>query len=416
MLAGGETQVDFQEREADPVRLGRSGGVDFPGATSEEVSDAALARTYLPDNHVLWPGNRCQLLRDGVEAYPAMLQAIRGARRSVRLETYMFIDDSVGELFARALIEAVARGVRVKVLYDAVGSMGSKAAFFQKMRDGGVDIHAFKPFSLTQGLGRLIRRDHRKILVVDGDVAFIGGINISANWAPKGQGDNWRDDVLQIEGPAVHQLERCFKASWRLQLAKRARERRSFRRRTTGLVLRGATSLAVLSSRRTIFRAYLHAIARARKSVLIAAAYFIPDRRMVAALRDAASRGVEVSIILNRKGDHPILQWATRAFYDRLMRSGVKIYEWREGVLHAKTAVIDGVWGTIGSFNLERTSLWLNHEVNAAFADPTLAVALEESFRRDCGFCTPILPDEWSRRPIWQKAIERIFYVFRKIL
>lgn len=397
----------------------RSGGApEALDGAGPSAGLGALARIYLPDNHVLWPGNRCQLLRDGVEAYPAMLEAIRRARRSVRLETYMFIDDSVGELFARALIEAAERGVRVKVLYDAVGSMSSKVVFFQKMRAGGVDIHAFKPFSLARGLGRLIRRDHRKILVVDGEFAFIGGINISANWAPKGQGDNWRDDVLQIEGPAVHQLERCFKASWRLQLAKRARERRSFRKRarTTGLVLRGATSLAVLSSRRTIFRAYLHAIGRARKSVLIAAAYFIPDRRMVAALRDAAARGVEVSIILNRKGDHPILQWATRAFYDRLMRSGVKIYEWKEGVLHAKTAVIDGVWGTIGSFNLERTSLWLNHEVNAAFADPTLAVALEESFRRDCGFCTPILPAEWSRRPFWQKALERIFYVFRKIL
>lgn len=411
----GEGQVERQEPQAGEGAAPQPRVLPAP-VLVHEAAKAELARTYLPQRHVLWPGNRCLLLRDGVEAYPAMLEAINLATRSVRLETYMFVDDAVGELFSRALIAAADRGVRVKVLYDAMGSMASRGAFFQRMRDGGVEVHAFKPFSLSRGLGRLIRRDHRKILVVDGEVAFIGGINISANWAPKGEGDGWRDDVLRIEGPAVYQLERCFKASWRLQLARRVRERRRVTRRAAGAGYRGDTALAVLSSRRTIFRAYLHAIGQARRSVLIAAAYFIPDRRMVAALREAAARGVEVSLILNRKGDHPILQWATRAFYDRLMAAGVRIYEWREGVLHAKTAVIDGVWGTIGSFNLERTSLWLNHEVNAAFADPALGVALERSFRRDCALSSPVLPEVWARRPLWQRALEWVFYLFRKIL
>ncbi len=375
----------------------------------------ALARYYVPDVHGVWPGNDCRLLRDGIEAYPAMIDAIRAARRTVRLETYMFVDDVVGELFGRALAEAAARGVQVKVLYDALGSWGSKASFFAGLRAQGVDIQPFKPLSLSTGLFGLIRRDHRKILIVDGLVAFTGGVNISAKWAPAGQGEGWRDDVLRIEGPAVQQLERCFVASWRLQLAHKFRDLRRKRRPIPHRIM-GDVPITVLSSRRSIHRAYLHAISRAKKSVMIAAAYFIPDRKMVAALREAALRGVEVKLILSGKSDHPFLTFGTRAFYDRLLDAGVQIHEWCHCVLHAKTAVIDGTWGTIGSFNLERISLWLNHEVNAVFADRRLGRELEESFERDCSACTAIEVGAWRRRPLWQKALEKVLYLFRKIL
>jgi cardiolipin synthase len=150
--------------------------------------------------------------------------------------------------------------------------------------------------------------------------------------------------------------------------------------------------------------------------VLIAAAYFIPDRRMVAALREASKRGVEVHLLLNARSDHPFLEFATRAFYEKLLASGIRIFEWQRGVLHAKTAVVDGVWGTIGSFNLERLSLAFNHEVNAVFADPRLGRQLEESFRTDCGNCREVTLADFRRRPLWQKALERVLYAFRKML
>jgi cardiolipin synthase len=172
----------------------------------------------------------------------------------------------------------------------------------------------------------------------------------------------------------------------------------------------------VLSSRRSILRAYLHAISRARRSVLIAAAYFVPDRRMMAALREAAQRGVEVSLLLNGRSDHPFLEHCAHAFYERLLGAGVRIFEWQRGVLHAKTAVVDGVWGTLGSFNLERLSMGFNHEVNAVFADPQLGRALEDSFRNDCGSCREVLLEEFRRRPLWKKVLERVLYFFRKVL
>ena len=386
---------------------------------SPHISPALLARYYLPRHHAVLRGNACQVLRDGVEAYPAMLAAIEGARRYIHLETYMFISDAVGELFGEALAEASERGVHVTVLYDALGSWTSRRGFFEALRARGVDVRPFKPFnSLSRGLRHLLRRDHRKILAVDGDVAFIGGVNISAHWAPEGQGGAWRDDVLRVEGPAVYELERRFVATWRMAFQERFRSWREARRqrRRAARMARGEVSLAVLSSRRSIHRAYLHAIARARRSVLVAAAYFIPDRKMMAALREAAQRGVEVSLLLNAKSDHPWLVHATRAFYEKLLTAGVRIFEWQRCVLHTKTAVVDGVWGTIGSFNLERRSLLFNHEVNAVFADPRLGRLLEESFRADCGSCQEVELAEFRRRPLWQKLFERVLYTFRKVL
>lgn len=404
--------------EARPHR-GRGPVPEHGLVWSPSVPTRLLARYYLPRSHGILQGNSCQLLRDGVEAYPAMLEAIRGARRYIRLETYMFITDAVGELFGQALAEAAERGVHVKVLYDAMGSWTSRRGFFESLRLRGVDIRPFKPFSLSRGLRHLLRRDHRKILVVDGEVAFTGGVNISAHWAPVGQGAGWRDDVLRIEGPAVHELERRFLATWRMAFQdrfERVRSRLHRLRRLSSGPTRGNVCLTVLSSRRSIHRAYLHAIARARRSVLIAAAYFVPDRRMVAVLREAAQRGVEVSLLLNSHSDHPFLEHATRAFYEKLLSAGVRIFEWQRGVLHAKTAVVDGVWGTIGSFNLERLSLAFNHEVNAVFADPRLGKALEDSFRTDCGNCREVNLEEFRRRPLWCKVLERVLYFFRKVL
>lgn len=402
---------------------GPSGPVPEHGVVwSPSVPNRLLARYYLPRSHSILQGNACRLLRDGVEAYPAMLEAIRNARRYIRLETYMFISDAVGELFGQVLAEAAERGVHVKVLYDAMGSWTSRRGFFESLRQRGVDIRPFKPLSLGRGLRYLVRRDHRKILVVDGEVAFVGGVNISAHWAPvgEGKGAGWRDDVLRIEGPAVHELERRFLATWRMafrgalgRLRNRLQQVRLLRRPGPR---RGEVCLSVLSSRRSIHRAYLHAIGRARRSVLIAAAYFVPDRRMVAVLREAAERGVEVNLLLNGRSDHPFLEHCTRAFYEKLLSAGVRIFEWQRGVLHAKTAVVDGVWGTIGSFNLERLSLLFNHEVNAVFADPRLGRVVEDSFRNDCGSCREVSLEEFRRRPLWQKVLERVLYFFRKVL
>jgi cardiolipin synthase len=298
--------------------------------------------------------------------------------------------------------------VRVQVLYDAVGNWRVPRRFYQRLREAGVDVRPFKPLSL-RWLWSFVRRDHRKLLAVDGEVAFVGGLNVAAQWAPAGHGDAWRDDVLRVEGPAVRAVERSFRASWRFHFGRRGRRLQALRllRAQRRLPWPGGVSLAILSNRRSIHRAYLPAIAGARRSVRIAAAYFVPDRRLVRALQDAAARGVQVELLLNGKCDHPWLQVIARAFYRRLLRAGIRIYELCSVNLHSKTAVVDGVWGTVGSFNLERTSLWLNHEVNVVFADAELGGALERRFVQDSRRCRRVELARWQR-PFWERLLERL--------
>ncbi|MHB8875139.1 MAG: phospholipase D-like domain-containing protein [Myxococcaceae bacterium] len=391
---------------------GESAGRVQPAGTAGQ----ALEIAYLHPAHLVVAGNRCQLLHDGVEAFPSMLDAIRAARGRVRLETYIFSDDAVGQLFARELAAAAARGVDVEVLYDWFGSWHTRRSFFRAMREQGVDVRPFKPFSFGAGLGRLIRRDHRKLLIVDGEVAFVGGVNIASEWAPRGLGDGWRDDVMRIDGPAAVQLERHFCATWRMQWKVRLRRRRRRRSAFARPIRRGGVGLGVLSSRRAIHSAYLRAIFAAQRSVMIAAAYFVPDRRIVRALELAASRGVEVVLLMAGASDHPWILYASRAMYEPLLRLGVRIFEWPNGVLHAKTAVVDGTWGTVGSFNLERASLWLNHELNVVFADPDAGRRLEQTIRADCALCRPIDRLSWKRRPWWRKLLERLAFGFRRVL
>jgi cardiolipin synthase len=400
--------------------------MDLGGQAGVERASAVPWRRYLPAAHIPRTGHRCELLRDGIEAYPAMLEAIEAARVSVQLETYMMHDDAVGRLFSKKLIAAVQRGVHCTVLYDWLGSWGTPRAFFRELREAGVEVRAFRPFSFGVGLLRLIRRDHRKLLVVDRQVAFVGGVNIAQHWAPKGQpprgystlaGEGWRDDVLRIEGPAVAQLERSFGASWRLEAWKeRFRSRARLGAGPAQPRRKGEVRLSVLSSRRAIHAAYLKAIEASRQSVIIAAAYFVPDWRIRRAIKRAARRGVEVSLVMAGKSDHQVVTWASRAFYARFLSWGVKIFEWNRGVLHAKTAVVDGTWGTLGSFNLERTSLNWNHELNVVFADSRLGARLEQTLLQDCALSQPIDREQWRLRPVWHRVLEAVAYLFRKLL
>lgn len=389
-------------------------------ATSAEVHEArvlgGLARRYLPRHTGLVAGNQVKHLRDGAEAFPAMLEAVASAKESIRLETYIFMDDGVGRHFAQALMAAASRGVRVTVLYDFVGSWRASGSFFRRMREAGVEVRPFRPFRFALRL-QLFRRDHRKLLVVDGRIAFTGGLNIADEWAPPGSGGGWRDDVVQLEGPIVAQLERRFSATWWMTMRERLSAKHwRIRRPARVEQADGEVAATVLSSRRAIHRAYLRAIRRAKARVFIAAGYFVPDRRMLKALREAAARGVEVTLLLPERSDNGPVRYASRAFYERLLGWGVRIHLWKDSVLHSKTAVVDGVWSTVGSFNLERTSLQLNHEMNVVILDKSWSERLEQTVKSDCQDCHSLDLETWHRRSFVERLLERVFFSFRKIL
>lgn len=368
-------------------------------------------------------GNVVRLLRNGAEAYPEMLSAIAAAREQVLLEMYWFASDSIGRKFAAALGAAAARGVEVAIIYDAIGSVGASGDMFDELRRAGARVIEFNPIAPWKRrfrLSKLTRRDHRKILISDGKVGFTGGINIADFWLPlEENGAGWRDDMVRIEGPAVAELSDCFALSWQ-RLRGAPLRLVGFAAAPPGA---GAAVQAVrvlgqqfLRAQRQISRAYLHYLQRAQRRVFIANSYFVPDRRILRALSRAARRGVDVRIIVPGQSDVDIVRHASRAVWGRLLRAGVRIFEWDESVLHAKSAVVDGRWSTTGTFNFDYLSLRVNLEVNVSILDSRFAGRLEASFLEDFERCREVSRVDFRFRPLGQRLLELIAYRLRKFL
>lgn len=357
--------------------------------------------------------HRLTLLRDGEQAFPAMLAAIAGARRTVCLETYIFRDDRTGERFGAALAERAGAGVEVNLLYDAWGSSVS-SSFLQRLRDAGVRTLAFRPIAFSAPFERVARRDHRKALIVDGYVAFTGGLNISDDYAPLAQGGgDWRDTHLRLEGPAAAELEYFFLRTWRraggaeLDATRYAREGR----RPDPLVR--IVSSDFRRRRRAVTNEYRIAIERAHSRIFLTSAYFLPPLRLIHALSGAARRGVDVRIMVAGTTDVPAVLFASRMIYGHLLAAGVRMFEWRGRVLHAKTAVIDGRWSTVGSSNLDAQSLRQNLEANAVIEHEDFAGAMERMFVEDLRHCEEITADLWHKRSWLERAASWTAYLAR---
>jgi cardiolipin synthase len=371
------------------------------------------------------PGNAVQLLRDGREAFPAMLEAIAGARQQVLLEMYWFGSDRIGRLFAQELGRACQRGVEVAVIYDSVGSIGADPAMFAELEAQGANILEYNPVApwrrrFRLSFTRLSRRDHRKILVVDGALGFTGGINLADQWSPvEEEGGGWRDDMMRISGPAVDGLARCFHRVWRRH------ELPAIARLPAAPVPVGSGErllpVRILGERyfrhrHEIARDYASRLYAAKKTVYISNSYFVPDGSVRRALVRAARRGVDVRVIVPAHSDVEPVKFAGRAQYGRLLKAGVRIYEWQEGMFHSKTAVIDSSWCTTGTFNFDYMSLRRNLEVNASVLDPELAAQVEASFCEDLKRTREVSAQELQFRPLGERLLEAGFYRMRKWL
>ncbi|MBI5516320.1 MAG: phosphatidylserine/phosphatidylglycerophosphate/cardiolipin synthase family protein [Deltaproteobacteria bacterium] len=374
--------------------------------------------------------DRISLLKDGDEAFPAMLAAIAAAEREVTLEMYWFDDSAIGRRFVEALAERARAGVAVSVLYDAIGSLGGDRALFAPLTEAGGQVVEFNPIAPWRrrfALTRVSQRDHRKILTVDQRVGFVGGLNIGLPWmAPRDGGGGWRDDVARVEGPAVGRLRELFDETWkrqgggapRLPSLRRSRERLREARQE---IARGAAEVSVLGqnawlARRAIRREYLSRVRGARTRVLLENSYFLPDGATRREIQRAARRGVEVRVVVPRTSDVPAVAWATRFMYAGLLRAGVHVHEWTPSVLHAKTAVVDD-WATTGSYNLDYRSLRYNLEANVASRDPRFVEAVAGSIRRDLQEgCQEVDPEAWARRPWLDRVKEGFFWLARTLL
>ena len=374
-------------------------------APTVTIGDPAFARAV--EAHTLSgivAGNRVDVLINGEQIFPAMLAAIRDARTSITLANYIWETGAIADDFAAALAERGRAGVGVNVLVDAVGSRLMSKENQALLRESGCHFVRFHPLSPLNPM-RFNDRNHRRVLVVDGRVGFTGGTGIGTKWTGDGRhAGHWRQTDVRVEGPIVRHLQAAFAENWRDQ---------------TGILLAGDAYFPEMAPRGELsaqsvksspgggsseaYALFVLAIEGARTSIEISSSYFVPDHTIAAAFARAAHRGVRVTIMVAGEADNfldRVVRLASRAEFGRALEAGVKVYEYRGAMLHAKTTTIDGVWASIGSINMDTRSFGLNHEVSLVVYDAGIARRLEEIYRDDLRFAKEVTLDDWRRRGI----------------
>lgn len=436
---------DMSLEKAKPVQLDGANG-----PLSTKKSKEILARlkkdskeTQIFDKHLaietellgnpLVVGNEVELLIDGPTTYQAMFEAIENAKDHINLETFIFEDDDeVGKRFADLLIRKQQSGVQVNVMYDSVGSLTTPAGFFKNLKDHGINTLEFNPINpLKWRKGwQVNERDHRKLLIVDGHTAFLGGINISSVYSrgsfsgSKSDSKNikmkdipWRDTHVRISGPIVSEFQKMFIATWASQKGPLLVDRNYYPELTNrGKEVVRAIGSSPEDTYNQMYVNLLSAFNSAETQLWITNAYFVPDPQMLETLKDAVRRGVDVRLLLPGKSDSELVYYASRSYYNELLEAGVKIYERNDALLHAKTALIDGVWSTIGSTNLDWRSFVNNYEINAVILGQDFGDKMKKLFEKDLESSHLLTHAQWKKRSLYARLKERSARLWARFL
>jgi cardiolipin synthase A/B len=355
-------------------------------------------------------GNRVRLLKDAADNYPAWIDALEGAGKYIHFESYIIHGDEVGWKFAELLVRKAKEGVKVRLLYDWVGGLGkTPRRFWNRLREGGVEVRCFNPPRLDSPLS-WITRDHRKMIGVDGRIAFVTGLCVGRMWAgdPARKIDPWRDTGIEIEGPAVADVERSFGEVWSVTGPPLPAEETPGR---DSLLPAGEISLRVIGTvpnTAGLYRLDQLIAALARRTLWLTDAYFIGSTAYVQALKAAARDGVDVRLLVPGATDIPVIRAVSRAGYQPLLESGVRVFEWNGPMIHAKTAVADGKWARVGSTNLNLASWMGNYELDVAIEDPRFSRAMEDMYLTDLEQATEILLSKPHRVQLSRKRKDRI--------
>ena len=360
----------------------------------------------------LRPGNECHVLCDGTQAFPEMLAAIEAAKTRIFFEIYIFRDDRWGTRFFDALLERARAGVAIYIIYDAFGA-GEAEDLFVQLRGAGARVHIYNPFRWLKKFRILNRRNHRKILVVDGAVGFLGGLNVGNEYIEPGHELPFRDTQLSVRGPMVGQLEDAFIELWEQETGerlKRLHPRQPRPGKGLGLII----AKTPLRGRYLLSAAHHAIIGNAARRIWIANAYFVPTRRIRNALLRAARSGKDVRLLLPGPTDIPLARWASRAQYARLLSAGIRIFEYRARMLHSKTILVDDDWLMVGSTNLDHRSFHWNLEVQAVLKDKAATAELEAAWQADLECAEEILLEDWHDRSWWEKLLNRFAYLMHR--
>ncbi|HOB82099.1 MAG TPA: cardiolipin synthase [Peptococcaceae bacterium] len=364
--------------------------------------------------------NEVKVLKNGKEIFPAFLQAMEEAQKYIYLETYIFRNDRLGTTIGTLLCVKARSGVKVRVLCDALGSRHLSKQFIAKLRDAGVEIEPFLPINRWPFHRKINYRNHRKILVVDGKIGFIGGANIGDEYLGRHPKIGpWRDTQLQLQGNAVRFLERVFLQDWSFTTKKpmELNEEPLFSEQPdTGNRIVQIMASGPDTQWEAIMQVYYYTIATAEKSVFITSPYFIPNESILTALKTTALSGVDVKLLLPAKPDYKIVYWATMSYLEELLAAGVEIYFYRKGFIHAKVLVVDGILSSIGSANMDLRSFSLNFEVNALIYDKETATRLQNDFLTDLQYAKKLEPAEFQERPLRHRFAESLARLFSPLL
>lgn len=427
-------------RASVPLDIRGSGGrVDADTRRRVTARLAALGEDNLLDRHLaamaefsprpLFAGNRVEILVDGPETYDAMYAAMEGARASINIEAFIFeAAKSRGRSFTALLARKAREGVAVHVLYDAVGSSATSDQLFAELEAAGARTCAFNPLNpLENRTGRFVQRTHRKSVIVDGQLAFSGGLNLSRTYGsssramlsrPKPTIENgWRDTHVAVDGPAAAEVQRLFVESWNKQSCEALDPARFvITPRAAGSTLVRIDASSPDSRTAETWLAALAAVTYARRSIDITMAYFAPDDELENALLDAAARGVRVRLLLPAFSDFSGILYAAQSHYARLLAAGVEIHEARKVFVHAKTIVVDGIWSTIGTANWDYRSFLDNDELNVVVIDEGVATRMTRLFADDLDHAVRIDAKDWAGRPLYRKALERFWRLWERLL
>jgi len=410
------------------------------GADDTNIFERHLAIEQEIGDSPLMVGNLVELLVDGPATYESMFAAIAQATDTIDMETFILEPDDIGQRFIDALLQKQNEGVQVNLMYDSVGSLYTPKSFFQPLVDAGAHVVEYNPINPlnTRKGWELNERDHRKLLVIDGKIAYVGGINISSVYSSgsfgssfassgsnkrskespeyksqedkqvkKSDGLAWRDTHLRMEGPVVAEFQKLFMTSWENQKGEPLDNHDYF----PAPVPAGRDVVRAIGSTpddpfSLMYMTLISAINSAESQIYITNAYFIPDQQMLNALKEAAARGVDVRLLLPSKTDSNLVFYASHSFYDELLEAGVKIYERQDALLHAKTAMIDGVWSTVGSSNIDWRSFLNNQEINAVILGQDFADRMQALYEKDLQDSKQITLSEWRQRPLVSRLKE----------
>jgi cardiolipin synthase len=362
-------------------------------------------------------GNRVTVFTDGGEFYPAMLDAIRSATRSINMECYIFQPGRTADQFIDALAERARLGVDVTIVVDWIGSFSLYGRPIRRLRKAKCRIAAYQPFEWHR-LSRLNNRTHRELLIVDGKVAFVGGAGIADWWAfpSRRRGRPWRDTMARVEGPVVAALQGVVAENWLECCGQILTGSEYFPNlepagNTTAFVVKSSPSDRATASR-VAFQLLMEG---ADHHVRIHTPYFLPDRALRTALVNLVRRGVAISVIVpGRITDQRWVRYASRRMWGELLAAGVRIHEYRPGMTHAKVLIVDELWSVLGTTNIDNRSFEHNDEVNLAMRDPELAARLLRDYERDLETCEEVTFERWKQRPLWEKIIGPFIWILER--